>query len=153
MFRAGFRMLRLGLETAEFEDRELDRKVTAAEFDRAVRRLQAAGFDRGQIGAYLLVGLPGQEAAAVARSIDAVKRAGITPVLAYYSPIPGTALWGRAVASSRYDLAAEPLCTNNAVLPCRREPFDWRWLSELKRRTEPQKPVRRGIDNHRPAYL
>ena len=153
MFRAGFRMLRLGLETAEFEDRELDRKVTAAEFDRAVRRLKAAGFRRGQIGAYLLAGLPGQGAAAVARSIDAVKRAGITPVLAYYSPIPGTALWDRAVASSRYDLAAEPLCTNNAVLPCRREPFDWHWLSELKRRTEPQKPARRGIDNPPPAHL
>jgi len=136
MFEAGFTMLRLGLETAEFENRELDRKVTAEEFDRAVRRLKNAGFHSRQIGAYLLVGLPGQEAAAVARSIAVVKRAGITPVLAYYTPIPGTALWDRAVASSRYDLAADPLCANNAVLPCRREPFDWRWLSQLKQQAE-----------------
>jgi hypothetical protein len=82
------------------------------------------------------VGLPGQEAPAIAQSIATVKRAGITPVLAYYSPIPGTALWDRAVASSRYDLAADPLYTNNAVLPCRREPFNWRWLSELKQLAE-----------------
>jgi radical SAM superfamily enzyme YgiQ (UPF0313 family) len=132
MFKAGFTTLRLGLETADFENRDLDRKVTAAEFDQAVRWLKQAGFDRRQIGAYLLVGLPGQAPAAIARSIDTVKRAGITPIPAYYAPIPGTALWDRAVAASRYDLAADPLCTNNAVLPCRREPFDWRWLSELK---------------------
>lgn len=135
LFKAGFATLRLGLESADFENRDLDRKVTAGEFERAVRCLKNAGFTPRQIGAYLLVGLPGQEAAAVVRSIDAVRRAGITPVLAYYTPIPGTALWGQAVAASRYDLAADPLCTNNAVLPCRREPFDWRWLSELKRLT------------------
>jgi radical SAM superfamily enzyme YgiQ (UPF0313 family) len=132
LFQAGFTTLRLGLETAEFENRALDHKVTSAEFDQAVRCLKRAGFPPSQIGAYLLVGLPGQETASIARSIAAVKRAGITPVLAYYAPIPGTALWDRAVASSRYDLAAEPLCTNNAVLPCRPEPFNARWQSELK---------------------
>jgi len=132
LFQAGFTTLRLGLETAEFENRALDHKVTSAEFDQAVRCLKRAGFHPSQIGAYLLVGLPGQETASIVRSIAAVKRAGITPVLAYYAPIPGTALWDRAVASSRYDLAAEPLCTNNAVLPCRREPFSERWQSELK---------------------
>jgi hypothetical protein len=100
-----------------------------------VQRLRSAGFSPRQIGAYLLVGLPGQASASVVRSIDTVKRAGITPVLAYYAPIPGTALWDQAVAASRYDLAADPLYTNNAVLPCRREPFNWRWLSELKQRT------------------
>jgi radical SAM superfamily enzyme YgiQ (UPF0313 family) len=134
MFRSGFATLRLGLESAEFENRDLDRKVTAAEFERAVRWLKHAGFNNRQIGAYLLVGLPGQEPASVIRSIDTVKCAGITPVLAYYAPIPGTALWNQAAAASRYDLAADPLYTNNAVLPCRREPFDWRWLSALKQR-------------------
>lgn len=134
MFRSGFATLRLGLESAEFENRDLDCKVTAAEFEQAVRWLKNAGFNTRQIGAYLLVGLPGQETASVIRSIDTVKRAGITPVLAYYAPIPGTALWSQAAGASRYDLAADPLYTNNAVLPCRREPFDWSWLSELKQR-------------------
>jgi radical SAM superfamily enzyme YgiQ (UPF0313 family) len=134
LFQAGFTTLRLGLETTEFDNRDLDCKVTAAEFERAVQRLQRAGFSRAQVGAYLLVGLPGQDPASVARSIDAVKRAGITPVLAYYTPIPGTALWGQAVAASRYDLDADPIYTNNAVLPCRREAFDWRCLSELRQR-------------------
>jgi radical SAM superfamily enzyme YgiQ (UPF0313 family) len=135
LFAAGFTTLRFGLETADFQTRgDLDHKVTAPEFERAARALKAAGFADGQIGAYLLVGLPGQETAAITRSIDAVKRAGISPVLTYYSPIPGTRLWGEAVAASRYDLAADPLYTNNAVLPCRKEPFDWQWMSEMKKR-------------------
>ena len=153
MFKAGFTTLRLGLESTDFENRDLDHKVTAAEFDRAVRCLKHAGFTPRQIGAYLLVGLPGQEAAAVARSIGAVRRAGITPVLAYYAPIPGTALWGQAVAASRYDLAADPLCTNNAVLPCRREPFDWRWLSELKNLAGGSCWSGEGIDSPAPTGL
>ncbi|MEJ2097618.1 MAG: B12-binding domain-containing radical SAM protein, partial [Deltaproteobacteria bacterium] len=56
----------------------------------------------------------------------------ITPVLAHYSPIPHTALWKDAVAASRYDLAADPIYTNNAVWPCSREPFSWKTVSLLK---------------------
>lgn len=135
MFAAGFTTLRLGLETAEFDSRgNLDHKVTAAEFERGVRLLREAGFKSSQIGAYLLVGLPGQGAAAIMHSIDAVKRAGIAPVLAYYSPIPGTRLWSEAVSVSRYDLASDPLFTNNAAWPCRTESFSWEWISELKQR-------------------
>jgi radical SAM superfamily enzyme YgiQ (UPF0313 family) len=135
LFAAGFTTLRFGLETAEFDRRGgLDRKVTAPEFERAARALKAAGFADAQIGAYLLVGLPGQETAAILHSIDAVKRAGLSPVLTYYSPIPGTRLWGEAVAASRYDLAADPLYTNNAVLPCRKEPFNWQWVANMKKR-------------------
>lgn len=135
LFAAGFRTLRLGLETAEPEQRApLDRKVGAGDFERAVSALRGAGFDRRQIGAYLLVGLPDQDEPALVRSIAAVKQAGAMPILAYYTPIPGTALWGRAVAASRYDLAAEPLCTNNAVFPCRGESFSWEWIGGLKQR-------------------
>jgi radical SAM superfamily enzyme YgiQ (UPF0313 family) len=131
--RAGFGTLRLGLETTEFAERRgLDHKVTEAEFIRAAAALRKAGFEPGRIGAYLLVGLPEQEEAAVMRSIETAKRAGVSPIPAFYSPIPHTALWDKAVSCSRYDLAAEPLAANNAVFPCRREPFDWEWLSRLK---------------------
>jgi hypothetical protein len=133
MMRAGFQSLRLGLETTAFEARaEMDHKVTAKDFRRAVGCLKRAGFDARRIGAYLLAGLPGQPLAAVTRSIETVKTAGITPVLAYYSPIPHTAMWPAAVASSRYDLAADPIFTNNAIFPCQKEPFSWERLSFLK---------------------
>lgn len=132
MFRAGVKTLRLGLETSDFTEREMDRKVKAAEFLKAVSHLRAAGFTKDQVGAYLLVGLPGQDFSSVARSIETVKKSGITPVLAYYTPIPHTRMWAAAVAASRYDLAANPVFTNNAVMPCRPAGFDWQELARLK---------------------
>jgi len=133
MHRAGFTTLRLGLETVEFDHRrQIDKKVSEEEFRRAVGHLKKAGFGNNQIGAYLLVGLPGQELASVEQSIITVKQLGIRPVLAYYTPIPPTALWTRAAAASRYDLDADPLFTNNAIMPCRKEPFVWETITRLK---------------------
>jgi hypothetical protein len=133
MHRAGFKTLRLGLETTAFETRgHLDRKVTQTEFVKAVEHLKNAGFEPNQVGAYLLVGLPGQRVAAVQDSVDVVKSTGITPVLAHYTPIPQTRLWSDAVEASRYDLAADPVFCNNAIFPCQRRDFSWQTLSALK---------------------
>lgn len=133
MFKAGFKTLRLGLETADFDNRtELDKKVTSIEFQKAVTFLKDAGFQKEQIGAYLLSGLPGQHIRSIEDSINIVKQSRITPVLAHYSPIPHTALWKKAVASSRYDLESDPVFTNNAISPCRKEAFSWKTLSYLK---------------------
>ncbi len=134
MYRAGFHTLRLGLETARFHDRgDLDAKVTETEFRRAVSYLLEAGFQREQVGAYLLMGLPDQPKDAVTSSIEIVKQAGITPILAHYTPIPHTRLWPRAVAVSRYDLEADPIFTNNTLWPCRPEGFSWKTMTEIKR--------------------
>ncbi len=133
MARAGMTTLRLGLETADFAHRgQMDRKVTAPEFARAVARLAAAGLGPDRVGAYLLAGLPDQPMAAVRASIRAVRERGIAAVPTYYSPIPHTALWEKALAASRYDLAADPIFTNNAIFPCMAR-FSWRDVSELKR--------------------
>ena len=97
LHEAGFETLRLGLETADFEMRsELDHKLTAVEFLQAVTHLKNAGFRGDQVGAYLLVGLPGQNMAVVERSINIVQKTGIVPVPAYYTPIPHTRLWQAA---------------------------------------------------------
>ena len=134
MYRAGFKTVRLGLETADFNNRkEFDAKVTRGEFDRAVRCLKTAGFTSKQIGAYLLVGLPGQTISAVENSITTVIDNGVTPIPTYYTPIPHTAMWPAAVAASPFDLAAEPLLTNNAILPCMEEGFSWDIITRLRR--------------------
>lgn len=133
MLRSGFETLRLGLETTSFDSRTaLDRKVDEAQFRSAVACLLGAGFEKRQLGAYLLAGLPGQPVADVERSILAVKESGITPVIAHYTPIPHTLLWPLAVAASRYDIAADPVFTNNAVFPCMSEGFSWETLTRLK---------------------
>jgi radical SAM superfamily enzyme YgiQ (UPF0313 family) len=133
LFKAGFVTLRLGLETAADNNRgRMDNKVTMREFKRAATHLQQAGFTREQVGAYLLVGLPYQRLDEVYRAIDIVKNAGITPILAYFSPIPHTAMWPAAVKTSRYDLQSDPIFTNNAIFPCWPQGFAWETISALK---------------------
>lgn len=131
MGQAGMVTLRLGLETTAFERRDLDHKVTEKEFRAAVSHLRNAGFEAEQLGAYLLAGLPGQSMAAIEASIRVTREAGVTPIPAYYSPIPHTALWPEAVRVSRYDLEADPIFTNNAIFPCF-ERFSWDMISWLK---------------------
>lgn len=132
MAAAGVSTLRLGLETLDFNGRNMDRKVREGEFFQAAAYLREAGFNSNQVGAYLLVGLPGQEIEAVENAIRVVKKTGVIPILAYYSPIPHTAMWPAAVETSRYDLEADPVYTNNAIFPCQPS-FDWQELSRLKR--------------------
>lgn len=133
MFRAGFKTLRLGLETTVFDDRKnLDRKVSENEFLKAVELLRDVGFTKDQVGAYLLVGLPNQSIESIETSISMVLKSNITPILAHYTPIPHTALWDKAVDASRYNLTSNPIFTNNAIFPCHKESFSWQVLSRLK---------------------
>jgi hypothetical protein len=117
--RAGFKTIRLGLETSDFSlHGDLDNKVSEGDFDRAVHNLLEAGFKRNEIGAYLLIGLPGQSVDSVMKTIDYVAGVGAMPYLAEYSPIPHTPLWEKAVSHSEYDIASEPLFHNNILVPC-----------------------------------
>ena len=133
MAGAGFQTLRLGLETTAGDRQDFDHKVTRKEFVAAVSCLKSAGFRGDQVGAYLLTGLPGQSWESVEASVETVRKAGITPVPAHFTPIPHTALWPVAVASSRYDLESDPIFTNNAIFPCQKEPFSWEPLIRLKK--------------------
>jgi radical SAM superfamily enzyme YgiQ (UPF0313 family) len=130
--RANFASLRLGVETTALGVARLDRKLQAGELEEALAHLREAGFASNAIGVYLLIGLPDQEEAEVTASIRRLQELGATPVLAQYSPIPGTALWPRAVAASRYDLTADPLFHNNSLFPCWPQ-FSWERYTRLKR--------------------
>lgn len=130
--RANFITLRLGVETTALGQARPDRKLKQGELEAALAHLQEAGFAAKEIGVYLLAGLPEQDEGEVAASIRRVRALGATPVLAHYSPIPGTAMWPRACACSRFDLASEPLWHNNSLFPCRPR-FSWSYHNRLKR--------------------
>ena len=71
--RSGFRTIRLGFESADFPfRRDLDHKLAEGEFERAVRHLKGAGYQTNEIGAYILMGLPGQTVRSVAETVRAV---------------------------------------------------------------------------------
>jgi len=118
MYKAGFKTIRLGLETTDFDHRKFDSKVKEGEFYDALKNLKKAGFQNSQIGAYLLCGLPGQSLGSVRKSFLKVKESGIRPTLAYYTPIPHTKMWEKAKKYSKYDIEKDPLYTNNTLFPC-----------------------------------
>lgn len=130
--RANFATLRLGVETTALGAARLDRKLAAGELEEALANLKEAGFARKDMGVYLLLGLPGQADAEVAASIRRVHALGATPILAQFSPIPGTPLWPKALAASRYDLNWDPLFHNPSIFPCWPE-FSWERFTRLKR--------------------
>jgi len=137
MFKAGFRTIRFGFETADTKRQsETGGKVTNRELQNAVRCLKKAGYRDRDIGIYLLCGMPGQTAEEVRESILFVKSCGARPILAEYSPIPGTALWEAAVTASPFNIAEEPLYQNNTLLPCRGENFTYEMYTSLKQLTQ-----------------
>jgi radical SAM superfamily enzyme YgiQ (UPF0313 family) len=133
LFQSGFKTIRFGFETADLtRQRQTGGKVKNEELANGVRYLKKAGYKTDDIGIYLLCGLPNQSAAEVRESIDFVKKCGAKPVLAEYSPIPGTKMWPEAVSASPFDIRHEPLYLNNSLLPCRSDEFSVAAYTELK---------------------
>ena len=118
MQQAGVETIRLGLETVDPEmQEESGGKVTNNEFKKAVEYLLKAGYKTNQIGAYLLIGIPGQHLPEIIDSIRFVLDCGAHPRLAKFSAIPGTKIWEEASAYFNLRGDVDPLLHNDALLP------------------------------------
>ncbi len=124
MKKAGFKTIRLGLETQDFSSR-LDTKLTKDQWDMGIKNLFEAGFHKQDIGVYILFGLPGQKDEEVINTIEFAKSYGFRPHLSYYTPIPGSKLFERAKSFSMYPIEIEPIFQNNAIWPCYPGGFSW----------------------------
>ncbi len=134
LFRGGFKNIRLGFETSN-EERQIESggKVSNKDFLNAIKYLKKAGYSGGEIGVYIMAGLPGQRVEEVKDSIEFVKSAGAKPILVEYSPVPKTKLFEKAKKFSEFDLENEPLFHNNSIIPCQWEGFtigDYRRLKK-----------------------
>lgn len=133
LYDSGFKTIRFGFETADFQlQKETGGKVKNEELRQAVIHLKKAGYKTDDIGVYLLCGIPGQKTADVMQSIDFVLKCGAKPVLAEYSPIPGTGMWTEALTASPFDIQHEPLYHNNSLLSCRNDDFSYEVYSKIK---------------------
>ena len=133
MYKAGFKTLRFGFETSDLlRQQQTGGKASNEDLHAAVKNLQKAGYSPSDMGIYILCGLPGQSAEEVSESIRYVQSCGARPLLAEYSPIPGTRLWPEAVASSPDPVAEEPLFQNNTLLPCRNQSLTIAAYQKLK---------------------
>jgi len=134
MFRAGFKTIRLGLETPDpLRQAAWGGKVGPNDFKNALARLKRAGFDTSGIGVYLLYGLPNQNPADLVSEAQYVRAAGARPYPAEFSPLPNTRLWAVARDASPFDLENEPLYHNNTFFPCRGPDFSWEMLRAAKK--------------------
>jgi len=139
MRRAGFVTVRLGVETTEAACERRDNKMDPDSLPGVAEAFLKAGWEKGQIGAYVLVGIPGQTVEQVEKDINVLWKLGIRPYLAEYSPIPGTKMFEEAVEISRYKLETEPLTQNNSTLPCASESFTLDDLQKMKENSWPKK--------------
>jgi len=116
--RSGFRSLYLSQESMDedFIGRSCP-KVFPDELGRAASALEAAGYARRDLNVYLIAGVPGQSAAGIKESILRVRRLGLTPRLAYFSPVPGTVEWSRLVDRGVLAREADPLVSNKLTFP------------------------------------
>ena len=116
--QAGFRSLFLSQET--FEEKLIEKscpKISSDDLGRALDHLEEAGYTRGQINVYLMVGLPDQEISSIRESILKVRNLGAQVRLSYFSPIPGTADWEKIVSSGYMGEDSDPLLHNKLVFP------------------------------------
>lgn len=139
MKRAGFVTIRLGVETTSSGEKRHDNKLDPSILPRVAKAFMDAGFRPGEVGAYILAGLPGQKPEDVEKDISTLWNMGIRPYIAEYSPIPGTALFPKAAECSRYDIEGEPLTQNNSILPCASNEFTIRDLQRLKEMSWPSR--------------
>lgn len=135
LYNSGFKTIRFGFETSDFNMQiKTGGKVKNEELRLAVKHLNNAGYKTQDLGIYLLCGMPGQSAEEVKDSFEFVKECGAKPMLAEYSPIPGTKMWEEAVASSPFDIRNEPLYHNNSLLPCQNDDFSFAVYKEIKKK-------------------
>ncbi len=116
MKKTGFQTIRLSYETKnESRQASMGFKVRDEDLISAVDHLTRAGFDRSEIGSYILMGLPGQELEEVIESMVFVLKLGIKVNIASFSPIPGTKSWQDALDSGIIPDDVDPLLTNSSV--------------------------------------
>jgi radical SAM superfamily enzyme YgiQ (UPF0313 family) len=116
MRAAGLDSLYLSLESTDpglLEDR--CPKAAPRDLETALDALEAAGYDRKDVGVYLIAGLPGQAAAGLAESVAFVRSLGAVPRVAYFSPIPGTPEWASLVRAGLLDDSVDPLLHNKTA--------------------------------------
>jgi len=116
MKQAGVVTIRLSLETAsEKRAKDFSNKVTRDEFKAAVKALFHARYTSDDIGAYILVGLPGQTMDEVRDTIEFVFETGVKVRPALFSPVPGTVEFDRAVQAGMVKIDDDPVLHNNTL--------------------------------------
>lgn len=133
IMRAGFKTIRLSLESSNEEQRKrMSYKVSNTGYIAALNNLESAGFPRHQVETYVIMGLPDQSPEEVRATIDFVHEQESRVSLASFSPIPGTADWVTVVDKYGLDSNIDPLLLNNTIYPLKNERFSEMIFNDLR---------------------
>jgi radical SAM superfamily enzyme YgiQ (UPF0313 family) len=134
--KSGFRDLRLSLETSDENLQQVTGgKVMNNDLKIALRNLREAGFDKQNLGVYLLIGAPWLD---IEKTIDAiyfVNSLGAKAILASYSPIPGTADYKALVKQKILKKDIDPLWHNKTIFPELLAPYYSQDIQQIRRIT------------------
>lgn len=112
-----FKTIRIGYETSDVElQKKTGGKVSNEAFYNAVKLLKKAGFTDKEVGAYLIIGLPGQSFESALTDIKRVIEASVKPVINEYTLIPGSIDWQVAIKEKLVDDKVDPLLLNNSLM-------------------------------------
>jgi hypothetical protein len=116
--RSNFVDLRLSLETSD-EDLQgfTGGKVTNNDIKIALRNLKEAGFNKQDLGIYILIGAMWLDAEKTLKDIMFVNSLGAKAVLASYSAIPSTADYRMLIKNRVLKKETDPLWHNKSVFP------------------------------------
>ncbi len=132
-YRAHVTSVRLSFETSDEErQKSMSAKVTNDELRRALTHLENAGYQRSDIGVYVLIGLPGQTMEEARQSVQFVHDLGARVYVASFSPIPGTLEWHNAVQQNVWDSEADLLLTNTTIYPIWSKSFGFEQCEDFK---------------------
>ncbi len=118
LYQSGFKTVRLSFESLSGPAHDAsDGKVVPSDLESALDSLFSAGYRKGDIDVYILIGIPGQDDNSVFESADFVHGLGGNIKTAQYSPIPHTSFF-QCNRDLIPGLEEEPLLQNSTIAPC-----------------------------------
>jgi hypothetical protein len=132
---AGFAALRFGYESGAAEyGADTSMKITRQEAKEKIGFLAKAGFDKSDIGVYVMAGLPGQMPLQVIEEVAFVASLGVKAKPVSCSPVPGTPLFER-YAQQFPQLRTDPLWHNDTFFITQLPGWNWDAVEALRLKT------------------
>ncbi len=130
---AGFSTIRLSLESIDpalFGD--MSGKINPDSFAKGVENLIRVGYRPEELGAYIMMGLPGQQEIGVMDTIDFLHRMHLPIKLSIFSPVPGTRAFRKAVEMGLLRDDTDPLLTNETAYSLSRSKDEWEHIDRIR---------------------
>ncbi|MBU1887730.1 MAG: radical SAM protein, partial [Candidatus Omnitrophica bacterium] len=134
--KSNFRNIRLSLETSDEDLQDFTGgKVTNNDLKIALRNLKEAGFNKQDLGVYILIGAMWLDIEKTLKDILFVNSLGAKAMLASYSPIPGTRDYRMLIKSRILNNGTDPLWHNKTIFPELLEPEYSKDIQKIRRMT------------------